>query len=441
LNNAGYSITHLTASGLHPCFFNHRFSSIAIKIQCNQICLKEDRNMVRRCFLSVSIASLILSMSIPQASASWLSDFLGVNIDIPAGKVQIGTPQPIPALQRLPGVISRLPQDIANLANPAGDALAFALRQAKAQASFGAQPIPPYIRQVLQPYFPPDILNSVRFNTFDRARIGLDSAVMMLNNDVAAITLEDITVFRNQADAQTAYLLWAHELTHVIQFRSRGIDTFANMYTTNSWVLENEAKDRAAWVYQQTTAAAYDFGPPAPPPPVQATSNFNNFSYYNINNGLYAADANSAWVDPSGAIIMGLLYPCNPQTGVLIGPAVAVMTQQTMGPSNGRYIAFDSRGNAFFAIRLKQIAVARLEAVPYALPRLRAATDVWPPGERCYSPADGAHRVYAPGFPALRSNSATRLSISSTSMPFCPSLRRNIVSKTGRLRGLSEIGS
>jgi len=151
----------------------------------------------------------ILTTSAPELRGSWLSDFTGINIDIPAGKVQIGTPQPIRGIQQLPGELSRLPQNLANLANPAGGALALALRQAKAQASFGAQPLPPYIRQVLQPYFPADILNSVRFNTFDQARIALDSAVMMLNNDVAAITLEDITVFRSTQDAQTNYLLWA----------------------------------------------------------------------------------------------------------------------------------------------------------------------------------------------------------------------------------------
>jgi hypothetical protein len=320
----------------------------------------------RNYFRSLSIALLVLFMSLQQAQGSWVSDFFGVNIDIPAGRVQIGTPQPIRGIQALPDVLRRLPGDIAN---PAGVGLAFAIRHAKEQASPSARPMPTYIRQRLQPYFPADILSSVRFNTFVRAQVTLDSAVMMLNNDVAAITLEDITVFRSEDDAQTDYLLWAHELTHVQQYRSRGIDTFASMYTTNSWVLENEAKDHAALVYRQTMSQQQAEppsqqqprtprpgrlpGPGPTSPPIQAISNFDVFTYYDVESGLYVADARSAWADPTGVAIMGLLYPCDPQTGIVIGPAVAVMTRQTAGPYIGKYIAFDGFNNAFLAKKLE----------------------------------------------------------------------------------------
>lgn len=42
---------------------------------------------------------------------------------------------------------------------------------------------PPEIMGTLQPYFPADVLQPVGFKTFENARIALDNAVMLLNND------------------------------------------------------------------------------------------------------------------------------------------------------------------------------------------------------------------------------------------------------------------
>ncbi len=130
---------------------------------------------------SILLVLGVLGASVQQAEGSWFSDFTGINVDLQAGRVQIGTPQPIRGIQVLPGVLSRLPQDVANLGNPAGVALAVAIRHAKAQAARGARDMPPYIRQALERYFPADILDSVKFNTFDRTRLALDAATMMLN--------------------------------------------------------------------------------------------------------------------------------------------------------------------------------------------------------------------------------------------------------------------
>ena len=177
--------------------------------------------------VKISLVAMISCALIVPAHASWLSDLTNQNIDLAGGTIQLAPPNPaatVQAIQRLPQVSQRLLQDVANLANPAGSALAFAIRQAKAQASYGAQPIPPNIMGALQGYFPAEVLQSVRYNTFDNARIALDSAVMMLNNDVAAITLEDVIVFRNGYEAQNIGT-WAHELTHVLQYRSRGAAT------------------------------------------------------------------------------------------------------------------------------------------------------------------------------------------------------------------------
>jgi hypothetical protein len=51
---------------------------------------------------------------------SVLSDFWGINLDPWEGKFSVGPPQPISTIERLPQVVQNLPQDVANLANPAG---------------------------------------------------------------------------------------------------------------------------------------------------------------------------------------------------------------------------------------------------------------------------------------------------------------------------------
>ena len=275
--------------------------------------------MTRPIFPLLVFALLFLGGPRP-ASSSWLSDFTGVDVDPWAGKVQVGQPQPLQSIQRLPGVIQRLPQDASNLFNPSGLVLAAAIRQAKAQALNGARPIPPNVLQALGPYFPGDVLQSVRYNTFESARITLDNAVMLLNNDVVAITLEDVVVFRNENVAQNLQT-WAHELTHVLQYRSRGIDTFANTYTTNAWVLENDAKDVEARVGQALAGVSLSA---------------QQFAYFTVNGIFLYGDA------------YGNLYPADPQSGQVVGPSNGRVFFQ-----NGQYWAVDTFGNRFFAVRVR----------------------------------------------------------------------------------------
>jgi hypothetical protein len=286
-------------------------------------------------FHSISCFAICLALTSTRVEASWLSDLTGVNIDLAAGRAQIGRPDPVGAFQRFPDVVARLPQDLANLVNVPGSVLAVAVRNAKAQALNGARPIPPQIRQILQPYVSADILNSVRVN-INVGGLSLNSAVMMLNHDVEAITLEDVVVFDNDQHVQTDYITWAHELTHVQQYRNRGVEAFANMYVTNSWVLENEAYSRAAWVAQQVRQQ----GAIAPSPLSQSPI---AFSYYGINGAFYIADG-ATWPGPPGLQIMGNLYPADPQTGMATGPAVAVMTLSTGGPFGGQYVAYNQAG-------------------------------------------------------------------------------------------------
>jgi hypothetical protein len=272
----------------------------------------------------VSVALFVVLVSSSTVHASWFSDLVGTNIDPWAGKFQIGLPNPA-AIQQLPAVIQRLPQDVANLANPMGLSLAIAIRQAKAQALFSARSVPPYVQQKLSTVFPPTVLQAVRYTTFNSARISLDSAVMLLNNDVVAITLEDVIVFRSEQDAQDV-TTWAHELTHVLQYMGRGIDTFANMYTTNSWVLENQAKDVAARVGQALAAEPVGGEQQVP----------QNFAYFVVNGGYWYGDANQ------------YLYPADPNTGRVLGGASGRVVA-----ANGGWIAIDFAGRQSPAQRVR----------------------------------------------------------------------------------------
>jgi len=44
--------------------------------------------------------------------------------------------------------------------------------------------------------------------------------------DATAITLIDVVLFRREADAEEDAKLWAHELTHVGQYRRWGVGGF-----------------------------------------------------------------------------------------------------------------------------------------------------------------------------------------------------------------------
>lgn len=73
------------------------------------------------------------------AGASGLSDIIGIDIDIPAGRITVGPPNP----GAIPRVISNLPRDAQNFfLNPAGSGLALLIRNAEAQAMGSARPIP-----------------------------------------------------------------------------------------------------------------------------------------------------------------------------------------------------------------------------------------------------------------------------------------------------------
>jgi hypothetical protein len=135
-----------------------------------------------------------------------------------------------------------------DLGRMASSSLAMALQQARNEAAAGTLlPIPLHIRAQLEPYYDFQVLDAARYKVGDQE--ALDSANAVLQNpDVNAVTLIDIIVFRDEADAQDNVALWAHELHHVQQYQQWGVDEFARRYSRDYDTVEAPAYEIQAKV-------------------------------------------------------------------------------------------------------------------------------------------------------------------------------------------------
>ena len=104
----------------------------------------------------------------------------------------------------------------------------------------GTTPMPVRIMQGLSGYFPPELLRAVRYRSGGRTELSL-SGLAFQYGDAVAVTLIDVVMFRDEAAAQQDLKLWAHELTHVMQYRRLGVDGFAARYVADSGAVEREA--------------------------------------------------------------------------------------------------------------------------------------------------------------------------------------------------------
>lgn len=184
----------------------------------------------------------VLSAYCTSSFGGGLSDIIGVDIDFNRGTLSINTPN----LSAIPKVLSNLPKDLAQAAlNPAAPALATAIRFSRSQAlNRGVQPIPINIRNQLQPYFPPQILDKVRWTT--AGGISIDGALKNWLNQEGAITLDEVVVFSDAQSANSDPALWAHELTHVLQYSQMGVETFAFYYSIDFNQFESQARDNSS---------------------------------------------------------------------------------------------------------------------------------------------------------------------------------------------------
>lgn len=198
-----------------------------------------------------SIVAILLVCMLPcTVSASWLSDITGIDVNVPKGSVTFGPPRP----DRIPMMLQNLPKDAAIfLLNPlAGNALAYAIREAKESARKVCVPIPATVQRTLTPFFPSDLFQGVCWAIVGNG-FTLDSYAIH-DAGMAAITLEDVVVFRSNQDGFDP-VLWSHELTHVQQYRSLGVEGFAALYSVAWDALEQQAREFDQFVARSLQAA------------------------------------------------------------------------------------------------------------------------------------------------------------------------------------------
>ena len=100
-------------------------------------------------------------------------------------------------------------------------------------------------------YFPAALLQKCRFAVGATRALTLP-ALAFSYGDATAITLGDVVLFKDERTAETDLKLWAHELTHVMQYQRWGTEGFADRYVRDSTAVEQEAIDNAnrfaAWL-------------------------------------------------------------------------------------------------------------------------------------------------------------------------------------------------
>ncbi len=103
-------------------------------------------------------------------------------------------------------------------------------------------PPPRQIVEQLTPYFPPLLLQPVRFCVGWSRETGGGPFLM---TGARAMTLDHIIVFRDEGVARDP-VIWAHELTHVQQYERWGLSKFSDHYLRSRAEVEAEAWQAAA---------------------------------------------------------------------------------------------------------------------------------------------------------------------------------------------------
>jgi hypothetical protein len=108
----------------------------------------------------------------------------------------------------------------------------------------GTQPVPSVFREEFADYFPRHVLTDTRWALSNR-NIDLGTAIeAWYGHTGGAVTLRDTIVFSTRNAASTP-LLWAHELTHVMQYEELGVEQFTRIYVSNPELIERQARDNA----------------------------------------------------------------------------------------------------------------------------------------------------------------------------------------------------
>jgi Domain of unknown function (DUF4157) len=108
----------------------------------------------------------------------------------------------------------------------------------------GVKSIPPQIHSALLGFFPDAMLRRVRYSSGHADAITIPGLAMSYGH-IDAVTLGDVILFQDDNAARTDKKLWAHELTHVMQYERWGVDGFAKRYLQDYDAVEREARDNA----------------------------------------------------------------------------------------------------------------------------------------------------------------------------------------------------
>src|SRR5215475_12829867 len=146
-----------------------------------------------------------------------------------------------------PSPLTELTQTVSALFAPA---LAEAIRSTRDRVYPQGHPMPVELRRQLAPFFPRTVLEKVRYATEWDPTDDLLPSLFMGSDVKAAMTLGDVILFRD-AQGGADPLLWAHELTHVLQYHQLGISAFATRYVEQGWDLEAQAMAKAEAISRQ----------------------------------------------------------------------------------------------------------------------------------------------------------------------------------------------
>jgi len=138
----------------------------------------------------------------------------------------------------------RTPQNLENFLrelNPVSLHAIFLVRQAREYYRNRARHIPYDIKQQLRPYFSNHILNKAQYVVERGAMPTLPNVINSMMSRDYAVVVGHIIVFEREPGQNLVW--WAHELEHVAQYDSKGIDRFVGEYVTGSYSdRESEAK-------------------------------------------------------------------------------------------------------------------------------------------------------------------------------------------------------
>lgn len=108
----------------------------------------------------------------------------------------------------------------------------------------GVRPMPPQVHRALLGYFPDAMLRKVRYASGHADAITIPGLAMSYGH-IDAVTLVDVMLFRDDEAARSDAKLWAHELTHVMQYERWGVEGFAMRYLQDANAVEQEARTNA----------------------------------------------------------------------------------------------------------------------------------------------------------------------------------------------------